>query len=227
MNWEHAKTEKVEWTDELKTKSITEYIPQTVWFVQVNPHILQRDVKWTISSFVLFSFLKIRPYLSARYWNAVAIFYSFFQGLTLNYQEGRTIKLFIKMFIVKCLDISVASASNFRNLGSNLLYFWQLFSKIFLHFKEQLFRSVLLAQSGQIYLLVINTRCFIACPVVLVQALLAGLEHSLGKEKMSRCAKRAEGEMGRVRGKRSACTESPPPWPVFIPTCQNGIKISR
>ena len=57
-------------------------------------------------------------------------FIVFFQGLTRNCQEGRTIKLFIKMFIVKCLDISVASASNFRNLGSNLLHFWQLFSNI-------------------------------------------------------------------------------------------------
>ena len=42
--------------------------------------------------------------------------------------------------------------------------------------------------------------------VACVQALLAGL----GKEKMSRCAKRVEGEMGRVRGQRRACTERPP-----------------
>ena len=48
-----------------------------------------------------------------------------------------------------------------------------------------------------------------------MQALLAGLGHSLGKEKMSRCAKRAKGEMGRVRGERSACTESPPPTSIY------------
>ena len=34
-----------------------------------------------------------------------------------------------------------------------------------------------------------------------MQALLAGLGYNLGKEKTSRCAKRAEGGTGRVEGK--------------------------
>ena len=57
-----------------------------------------------------------------------------------------------------------------------------------------------------------------------MQALLADLGHSLGKEKMGRCAKRAEGEMGRVRGERSACTESPPPDQYLYPPVKMGSK---
>ena len=37
------------------------------WFVQIIPQNVQQDVKWTITSFVSFSFLKIRPYLSASF----------------------------------------------------------------------------------------------------------------------------------------------------------------